>query len=109
VADDLARALELQMVPAHAVAETPDGSGARHVADIRRHVDTGLAILVGDPAAELARLAEQLRAAMLVVGSRGRGELRASLLGSVSRSLARASTVPVVVCGLRAAAEEDHR
>jgi nucleotide-binding universal stress UspA family protein len=98
VAGDLARALDLQLVPAHAVADTRADTGARQVAGIRRHVAAGPAILVGDPAEQLARLAEQARAAMVVVGSRGRGALRATLLGSVSRSLTRASTAPVVIC-----------
>jgi nucleotide-binding universal stress UspA family protein len=98
VASVLGRALDLQLVPAHAVPEVPDDTSARHVADIRRHVAAGLAILVGDPAEQLARLADQAHAAMVVVGSRGRGALRASVLGSVSRSLIRASTSPVVIC-----------
>jgi membrane-bound serine protease (ClpP class) len=67
------------------------------------------ALLIGDPAEELARLAEEARAAMVVVGSRGRGPLRASLLGSTSRSLARASTTPVVICPPSTPREEEEQ
>ncbi len=37
-------------------------------------------------------------ASLIVVGSRGRGPLRSSLMGSVSAAIARSSKCPVVVC-----------
>ena len=46
----------------------------------------GPAILVGEPAEELAQFAADARAAVVVVGSRGRGPIRSSVLGSVSRA-----------------------
>lgn len=64
----------------------------------------GARILAGDPAEQLRQLAEQERAAMIVVGTRGRGALGGGLLGSVSRSLACSGTTPVVVCPERATA-----
>jgi hypothetical protein len=73
VASVLGRALDLQLVPAHAVPEVPDDTSARHVADIRRHVAAGLAILVGDPAEQLARLADQAHAAMQACSGPSRG------------------------------------
>jgi nucleotide-binding universal stress UspA family protein len=60
-------------------------------------------ILVGDPAEELARLAADAQAAMVVLGTRGRGSIRSSVLGSVSRALTCNSTAPVVVCPDRTA------
>ena len=64
----------------------------------------GARMLAGDPAEQLRQLAEQERAAMVVVGTRGRGALGSGLLGSVSHSLACSGTTPVVVCPERATA-----
>ena len=61
-------------------------------------------MLAGDPAEQLRQLAEQERAAMVVVGTRGRGALGSGLLGSVSHSLACSGATPVVVCPERATA-----
>jgi nucleotide-binding universal stress UspA family protein len=58
-------------------------------------------LLAGDPAHQLATMADELPAALLVVGTRRRGPIRSGLLGSVSRSLACSATVPVVVDPLR--------
>ena len=51
----------------------------------------------GDPADELARAAADRSAALLVVGSRGRGPVRAALLGSVSAGVTRHSSRPVLI------------
>jgi len=50
----------------------------------------------GDPRVALVELSED--AALVVLGSRGRGPLRSMLLGSVSASVAKHSRCPVVVC-----------
>ena len=55
-------------------------------------VEAGLAnverrVALGDPAERLAELADEENAELIVVGSRGRGALKAALLGSVSHSL----------------------
>jgi nucleotide-binding universal stress UspA family protein len=117
VAADLARELELALVPAHVVPRDDEPSSGRTVAGIReRLMDrfAGLApadaqhamvagshvpeVLVGDPAQQLTRFADEAGAAMVVVGTRGRGAIRSALFGSVSRDLARQGTKPVVVC-----------
>jgi nucleotide-binding universal stress UspA family protein len=49
-----------------------------------------------DPRDVLGELAND--AALVVLGSRGRGSVRTALLGSVSASVARAAACPVVVC-----------
>jgi nucleotide-binding universal stress UspA family protein len=54
-------------------------------------------VLYGAPADELAELAAGEEAALLVVGSRGRGAVKAALFGSVSSTLSRAADRPVVV------------
>lgn len=55
----------------------------------------------GNPGEQLAELAHVERASMIVVGSRGHGALRAGLMGSVSRHLAREADAPVIVCPQR--------
>jgi nucleotide-binding universal stress UspA family protein len=54
-------------------------------------------VRIGDPASHLADVAREQSAAMLVVGSRGRGALTSALLGSVSARLAAEAPCPVVV------------
>lgn len=51
----------------------------------------------GNVWATLVRRAADLDAGAIVVGSRGRSELRSALLGSVSSGVAHHSTVPVLV------------
>ena len=51
----------------------------------------------GDLAAAIAGIAEGVNASLIVVGSRGRGPMSGSLLGSVSHNLIKWATVPVVV------------
>jgi|SRR3954452_18243897 nucleotide-binding universal stress UspA family protein len=50
---------------------------------------------IGDPAVELANLSRDLD--LLVCGPRGRGPLRAVLLGSVTERLLRSAACPVVI------------
>ena len=57
--------------------------------------DTHLAI--GDPDKEIVRFAEDERADLIVLGSRGLGRLRRALLGSVSDSVVRHAHCPVLV------------
>jgi nucleotide-binding universal stress UspA family protein len=53
------------------------------------------ALLDGDSAGELAKASEHVD--LLVLGSRGYGPLGAVVLGSVSSTLVRAASCPVVV------------
>jgi nucleotide-binding universal stress UspA family protein len=52
---------------------------------------------VGLPSAEIVALAEELEAGLMVVGSRGLGGMRRSLMGSVSDSVVRHAHCPVMV------------
>ena len=52
---------------------------------------------LGRPDAEIVRLAEELGAGLIVLGSRGLGPLRSALMGSVSHSVVRHARCPVLV------------
>lgn len=54
-------------------------------------------VVVGYPAERLAELADDEGAELIVVGSRGRGALKAAFLGSVSTSLIGVAGCPVLV------------
>jgi nucleotide-binding universal stress UspA family protein len=55
----------------------------------------------GDPADEIVRLAGEIKADMVVVGTRGLGAISGALMGSVSRSVVRHAGVPVTVVHAR--------
>jgi nucleotide-binding universal stress UspA family protein len=60
-------------------------------------IDFRVQLDVGQPVDALRRRAVDHDAALLVVGSRGRGALRAAVLGSVSSALAATAPLPVLV------------
>jgi nucleotide-binding universal stress UspA family protein len=66
---------------------------------------TELRVELGDPAAKAREVADEAGAALVVIGSRGRGGVRGAVLGSVSRELAGNAPCPVVVVPSSAASE----
>ena len=52
---------------------------------------------LGSPADRIVAIAHDENAALLVVGSRGRGDVKSALLGSVSHGVVSKATCPVVV------------
>lgn len=58
-------------------------------------VEVGVTVVAGEPAEHLVRLSREAR--LLVVGSRGRGAVRSTLLGSVALHCATHASCPVVV------------
>jgi nucleotide-binding universal stress UspA family protein len=61
-------------------------------------------VVSGTPSDALVAVADETHARAVCVGSRGRGPLRAALLGSTSRSVVRESPCPVLVVPRAAAA-----
>jgi nucleotide-binding universal stress UspA family protein len=52
---------------------------------------------VGSPADRIVAIADEEDAALVVIGSRGRGDVKSALLGSVSHGVASKATCPVVI------------
>ena len=65
----------------------------------QQRLEATIATASGEPADELARLARERDAALLVIGTRGRGALKSALLGSVSAGVVRHAGPPVVLVG----------
>jgi nucleotide-binding universal stress UspA family protein len=51
----------------------------------------------GRPDAEIVKLAEEIEAGLIAIGSRGQGGVRRALMGSVSDSVVRHAHCPVLV------------
>ena len=60
-------------------------------------IDATAYLRAGNPSKEIASLADELDADMIVVGTRGHGSLRSALSGSVSHDLIKRAHVPVTV------------
>jgi nucleotide-binding universal stress UspA family protein len=62
-----------------------------------RHVHYETEILEGSPAEKILEVARTHGAALIVIGSRGRGAVTGALLGSVSSDVVHRSDLPVLV------------
>jgi nucleotide-binding universal stress UspA family protein len=71
-----------------------------------RHVPCETEILEGSPAEEILKLAEAHDADLIVIGSRGRGAITGTILGSVSSDVVHRSGRPVLVARPRARARD---
>lgn len=78
-----------------AEADEPLQSAARLARD--RGIEPDVLVRTGDPVEETARLAEDIDADLVIVGSRGLDAELGALLGSVSRGLAARCQRPVLV------------
>jgi K+-sensing histidine kinase KdpD len=79
-----------QLTAAHTVASD--------VMDSRDDIaDARVVPLIGEPAIELAGLATEAQASMIVVGARGKGRARTTFRSRLQRELAEVATVPVVI------------
>jgi len=80
---------------------------AQKIGEAGGHV-AGTYARVGRPDAEIAHLAEEIGAGLVVVGSRGWGPLKRAALGSVSESVVRHAHCPVLVVRGRGNEEKDY-
>jgi nucleotide-binding universal stress UspA family protein len=98
-AADLAGRLGVQLIVV--TVEADDGPSAaaveRIVAGAGLGSDVERIVTHGEPAAAIVEAAGAHGAGMIVIGSRGRGALASSVLGSVSSSVAGRSACPVMV------------
>lgn len=109
-----ARAILLQVIPpvdwtqldrGAALRPLPDELRVRLGRDLaeaiaaagERGVDAVPVVIAGNPADEIVTYADSVGADLTVIGSRGRGPLAGSLLGSVSRDVLHESRRPVLV------------
>jgi nucleotide-binding universal stress UspA family protein len=116
VATAFAELLDATLLPVHVLPDEPGfpyGDQAERERQRRAAIETvrtivghdplpdarqeGLRIEIGRPAERLAAVARERDAAMLVVGSRGRGAVKSALLGSVTAELLSSSPCPLLV------------
>jgi nucleotide-binding universal stress UspA family protein len=86
----------------HRVVRGESRAAVEATAAVLRHVESAsdrleLRVIDGEPGSALCRLAAEVGASALIVGSRGRGGLRRALLGSVSDYVVRNAPCPVIV------------
>jgi nucleotide-binding universal stress UspA family protein len=89
VAADLADRMWLRLLPVHVSDGRPRAASVG--------TDVRIEIGDGDPVARLSRIALSAEAALIAVGSRGRGAVRTAVLSSVSVTLAATAPLPVLV------------
>ncbi len=85
--------LEVRTQSRAAVEATAEG--LREVESVRDRLE--LLVIDGEPGPELCRLAAEVGASALIVGSRGRGGLKRAFLGSVSDHIVRHAPCSVIV------------
>ena len=106
-AGELAQELGGRLVLAHVAEDVGDG-GSRddpieRAKTVVPDVPTAIERLHGQAADELLALGRRTGAALLAIGSRGRGAITAALLGSVSKKLVQKADRPVMIVSSTAA------
>lgn len=92
--------LELQGRPLHEAQKHEEALLARKIADLARRypdVEVSTHAIQGGAAEALDRYSAD--AAVLLVGTRGRGEISGAVFGSVSQSVIRSARCPVLIVG----------
>jgi nucleotide-binding universal stress UspA family protein len=95
----MAEALGAELVVVHVIADENDEAGDL-VGQVRARLGeqpADVRLIAGSPVEAIQAAADERQPELLVVGSRGRGRLRAAVLGSVSRDLLSQARYPVVV------------
>ncbi len=90
------------MVDLDIIEQGLEDAGREALEHTKRQFDgTGVAVAAayrkGDPAAEIVNAAREAGADMIIVGSRGRGQIGGLILGSVSERVLHAAHIPVLV------------
>lgn len=60
-------------------------------------MEAGKAVSVGDPATEISEYAKTQNADLIIIGTRGQGELKSMFLGSVSRKVSNLADTNVLI------------
>jgi nucleotide-binding universal stress UspA family protein len=60
-------------------------------------VDYELVMRIGDPVQQISKLAKELKVKYIIIGSRGLGILKGTVLGSVSHGILHESKIPVLI------------
>ena len=60
-------------------------------------VDYELKMLIGDPVQQISQVAKESEASYIVIGSRGMGLVKGTVLGSVSNGIIHQAKVPVLI------------
>ncbi len=75
--------------------------GERYLAEAEAAIKSGIVtssqVAYGNPADEIGKIASEIGASMIVMGSHGRTGLRHLLMGSVAEGVIRNAKVPVVI------------
>lgn len=97
------RSAELSRIPGDGIDESAMALG-RRIVDEARNAALGLGVAnvsarleMGDCAQIVLEIAREINASLIVVGSRGLGRLKRTLLGSVSKKLAQDAHCSVLV------------
>jgi nucleotide-binding universal stress UspA family protein len=93
----LADGLDARLVVIRATLGEVESEAAEEVREAAGEAPGDLRIVKGEPAQVLLEAAREEDAALVVVGSRGRGALRSAFLGSVSHEVGGRARCPVVV------------
>ena len=97
VATRLAHDLHATLTLVSVCATGTKSSEWRSSLELSESADVERLITSGEPAEALTQAASERNAPLLIVGSRGRGPMRAAVLGSVSAAAIRLASCPVVV------------
>lgn len=92
-------------VMAPCLPEEIDTAARRATDELAARVGASAIVRAGRPAEEILKVVEELRPAMVVMGTHGRGKLHRVLLGSVTEKVVRQSAAPVLVVHAKAPAD----